>query len=258
MEIIWPAIPLIVLAFMVGMFVLALVLRNNGIVDIGWGIGFILIASAGLWLNPSPDPRQWVLWAMIMLWGLRLAVYILLRNRGHGEDWRYAKWREEWGKNWVIRSFLQVFMLQGVVMLVVAAPIWLSIQFHGGDLNILDYFGLGIFLVGLIIESLGDFQLMAFKRNPKNKGVIMTQGVWKYSRHPNYFGEAFLWWGIGLVAISIPYGYWGLIGPLAINYFLIFVSGVPMLEKGMEGRPGWAEYKARTSAFIPWFPKKAG
>jgi steroid 5-alpha reductase family enzyme len=256
MQLIFPAIPLIVLAFMVTLFLVAIVLRNNGIVDIGWGIGFILIASAGLWLQPAPDPRQWLLWGLVLAWGIRLAVYILLRNRGHGEDWRYAQWRKDWGTNWVWRSFLQVFMLQGAIMLVVATPIWLSVGYHGGPLNVLDWIGCLVFALGLLIESLGDFQLMAFKRNPLHKGKIMTSGVWKYTRHPNYFGEALLWWGLGIIALNLPYGYWGLIGPLAINYFLIFVSGVPMLERGMEGRPGWAEYKARTSAFFPWFPKR--
>lgn len=256
MHFIFPEIPLLVLAFMTGMFALAFGLRNNGIVDIGWGIGFVLIASAGLWLQPAPDPRQWLLWGLVLAWGIRLAVYILLRSKGKGEDWRYAQWRKDWGSNWIWRSFLQVFMLQGAVMLVVATPVWLSIAYHGGPLNIWDWLGTGIFGVGLLVESLGDFQLMAFKSKAENKGKIMTIGIWRYSRHPNYFGEALLWWGLGIITLNLPYGYWGLIGPAAINYFLIFVSGVPMLEKGMEGRPGWAEYKARTSALIPWFPKR--
>lgn len=256
MEIVLPAIPLLVLGFMIGMFLLALILKDNGIVDIGWGIGFILIAATGLYLNDQPDPRQWLMAGLVALWGLRLSIYIFLRNRGKGEDFRYANWRKEWGKNWVIRSFFQVFMLQGFVMLVVATPLWLTMQFRGGPLNWLDYLGTIIFLKGLIIESLGDFQLLIFKKKPSNKGKIMTTGIWKYSRHPNYFGEALLWWGIALVAMNIPYGYIGLIGTIAINYFLIFVSGIPMLEKGMDNRPGWAEYKRKTSAFIPWFPKE--
>jgi steroid 5-alpha reductase family enzyme len=227
------------------------------------------------------NDRQVLITALTLLWGFRLAVFLFFRNYGKPEDFRYAQWRKEWGK-WVIpRSFLQVFMLQGFFMLIIALPIILvqnnnfdilaAIETEGGTTiysaepyaNIQSYFGLGItdyigaaiFFIGLFFETVGDQQNYFFKKDPKNKGKVMKYGLWKYTRHPNYFGECLIWCGIALVALPVQYGYLAFISPAIITFLLLKVSGIPMLEKKYDDSPEYQEYKKQTSAFIPWKAK---
>lgn len=246
---------LIVLLYMVGLFVLAQILKNNSIVDIAWGFGFIVVTVALFIRNPALYPAKLLLMALILVWGFRLSGHILLRNVGKPEDFRYAKMRQDWGKDFLVKSFFLIFMLQGFLMLVVSFPVTVLLASPARPLNALDIAGALVFLAGFLFEAIGDGQLSAHVRDPKNKGKLMTSGLWSITRHPNYFGEATMWWGIGLIALSSANGWAALISPIAITYLLLFVSGVPLLEKKYEGRPEWEAYKKKTSMFFPWFPK---
>lgn len=246
---------LLVFIFMTVLFLIAQVIKNNSIVDIGWGIGFIVIAVAGMIASEIYAPRQLLLSAMILCWGLRLAVYIFIRNKGKGEDYRYRQWREEWGRHVVWRSFLQVFMLQGFIMLLIALPLMAVNASPANTLTWIDVAGFLVWSVGFYFEAVSDYQMMQFKKEPGSKGKIMTRGLWKYSRHPNYFGEALLWWGIFLVSISAGYWWISIISPALITFLLLKVSGVAMLEKKYKGNAEFEAYAERTSAFLPLPPK---
>jgi steroid 5-alpha reductase family enzyme len=236
-------------------FIVALARKNNGIVDIAWGLGFILVSWTVFLGNGQGHPRQWLALALVTIWGGRLALHIYARNRGREEDFRYAAWRRAWGKYFVLRSFFQIFMLQGLLMLLVMAPLLLIVGQEQPPLNLLDGLGALVWLAGLLFEAIGDRQLAAFIRDPANRGKLMTIGLWSVTRHPNYFGEAALWWGMAVLALSAPRGWLGLVGPLVITFLLLFVSGVPLLEKKYRGRPDFEAYKKRTPIFFPRFPK---
>ncbi|MFT4545942.1 MAG: steroid 5-alpha reductase family enzyme [Bacteroidia bacterium] len=247
---------LLVFVFMVFMFFIAQRLKDNSIVDIGWGIGFVLIA-ASCFAQSDQTIAQAATLGLIALWGFRLATYIYGRNIGNGEDYRYAEWREQWGKYVVLRAFFQVFMLQGAIMLVVATPLYVIFS-SPLYLTWNVFLGIAVWLFGFYFEAMGDFQMKQFKANPSNKGIVMRSGVWKYTRHPNYFGDATQWWGIFIIAAASDYWYLAVIGPAVMHFFLVKVSGVAMLERKYKGNPKYADYIASTNAFIPWFPKKAG
>ena len=247
---------LVVFLYMSAVFLLALAVKNNGVVDIAWGLGFILVAAAVFARFGNGGSRQWLALALILIWGGRLAGHVYRRNRGKEEDFRYAAWRRQWGKYFVIRSFFQIFMLQGLLLLLVIAPVLLIVGQGQPPLRIPDGLGVLVWLTGFSFETIGDRQLAAFIRDPANRGQLMTGGLWSYTRHPNYFGEATMWWGMAMLALSAPMGWRGLVGPLVITVLLLFVSGVPLLEKKYAGRPDWEEYKKRTPVFFPWFPKK--
>jgi steroid 5-alpha reductase family enzyme len=248
---------LVVFVFMTLMFFAALVRKRNDIADVGWGVGFILVALTSLWLNGIVTPRKLLVLALVVLWGLRLAIHIGMRNRGKKEDYRYKQWREDWGDNWLIRSYLQVFLLQGLFMLMITFPIMLTMTYDVRPLGLLDLVGVVVWGIGFVFEAGGDYQLTRFLANPQNKGRIMKYGLWQYTRHPNYFGEVTQWWGVFLIVLSVPNAWMGIIGPLTISFLILKVSGIPMLEKPFEGKPEWEEYKRRTNAFFPWFPKAA-
>jgi len=244
---------------MFGLFLCALAVQDNSIIDIAYGPLFVLAGWLGYQFYGEDHPRQLLLLLLVSCWGLRLGLHILTRKQGEdGEDPRYAKWRASWGKSFVWRSFLQIFMLQGLVIYLVAIPLLLVIDQPGGALNWLDLLGLVIWLSGFLFEAIGDWQLLHFKRDAANRGRIIQQGLWRYTRHPNYFGEALLWWGIFLIALHVPYGLFGIVSPLLINFLLLKVSGIPMLEEKYRGRADFEEYRRRTSAFFPWFPRPCG
>ena len=236
---------------------IALRKRDNGIMDGAWGIGFMLVALFTLSLADGLDARRILLGALVLTWGARLSLHILIRNAGReGEDFRYRHWRETWGRWFYLRSYLQIYMLQGAVMFVVSAPIWLVNARRGGPLGLLDAMGVAVWLVGFLFEAVGDYQLLRFMRNPAQKGRVMRYGLWRLTRHPNYFGEATLWWGCFLIALNVPGGWWTLISPVLIDFLLLKVSGIPMLEEKYKDRPEYQEYQRTTSAFFPWFPRK--
>lgn len=237
-------------------FVVALVLKNNAIVDVGWGIGFVFVSWLILLRAEEPSFALWTLIIMINLWGLRLFYHILKRNWGKPEDFRYAQWRKDWGK-WVVpRSFLQVFMLQGLFMWIIALPLTVLDQIKGMENMGLLIVGVLVWCLGYYFEVVGDYQLKVFIAEPSNKGKLMKTGLWAYTRHPNYFGEATMWWGVYLVSISGGGSWLTIISPVAITYLLLFVSGVPLLEASMSKKEGFSDYAAQTSVFVPWFPKK--
>jgi len=243
-----------VLVYMTGWFIAAQIRGRNDIADVAWGLGFILVAVVSLVTGDAYSPRGLLVSGLVLVWGLRLALHIHYRNRGRGEDPRYRQWREEWGRWFVLRSFLQVFMLQGALLLLVAVPIVFVNQAPATPLGWLDLLGLAVWLYGFCFEAIGDWQLLMFIRDPANGGKLMTGGLWRYTRHPNYFGEVTLWWGIWLMTLSLPGGWLTVVGPLTITILILKVSGIPMLEKPYEDRADFQEYKRRTSAFFPLPP----
>lgn len=248
---------LVILILMVSTWVLSLFLKNTSIVDIIWGFGFVLVNWFTFILTGADSIRSWVLAVLVTIWGLRLAVYILLRNAGKGEDFRYAAWRKEHGKNWWWYSFFQTFMLQGTLMWVVSLPLMATHFFQDGPATgLLSILGIVLWVIGFFFEVMGDLQLARFKKNPENKGKLLTTGVWRYTRHPNYFGDAAQWWAFFLFALAGG-ALWTVISPILMTFLLVRVSGVALLEKSLrKQKPGYEEYVRKTSAFIPWFPKK--
>jgi steroid 5-alpha reductase family enzyme len=251
----YTAAAVVIFFYMSCVFLLALVLKDNSIVDIAYGVAFITAAVAVAICCGEVHPRQTLLLFIVSVWGLRLAGHLMLRKHGKGEDFRYRKWREQWGSTFIIRSFIQIYMLQGVVILVIASPFIMAMVAPGRPLGFLDFIGTFIWFTGLTFEAAGDWQLTRFKADPANRGKVMTTGLWRYTRHPNYFGEAVLWWGVYLVALGSPGTWWTFISPLTIDFLLLKVSGIPMLEKRYEGDPEFEDYRRRTSPLIPWFPR---
>jgi steroid 5-alpha reductase family enzyme len=248
---------LALLIYMSMLYVVAQVLKNNGVADIGYGIGFLVVIYATALLVPLSFV-QIILLCFVTLWGVRLALRIWKKNYGKPEDFRYKAWREAWGSTFWWRSYLQVYMLQGLVILTVASSVLCSLIFgNNGVFSVWFTLGALLWLVGFFFEVVSDYQLDTFIKNPENKGKIMTQGLWQYSRHPNYFGESLMWWSLWCMAVSLtPLAFYTIVSPLLITYLLLFVSGVPMLEKKWEGRADWEEYKRKTSVFIPMRGKR--
>ena len=249
---------LIILLLMSVLWVVSIIVKNVSIVDIFWGFGFVIASVFYFLKTDGSDTRKIFLTTMVMIWGLRLSVYIAWRNKGKGEDFRYREFRRKYGENryWWI-SFFQTFLLQGVLMWLISAPL-LGAQISGQNqpLGLLDYSGIFFWIVGFSFEAGGDFQLAGFKSDPANKGKVMNRGFWRYTRHPNYFGDASVWWGYGLVCMAAG-SYIPVLGSLLMTGLIIKVSGVALLEKTLaDQKPQYKDYIEKTSAFIPWFPKK--
>jgi steroid 5-alpha reductase family enzyme len=235
------------------LWLLSLVLGNAGIVDIFWGPGFV-VAGVFYLMNVQGEPtlRGLLVVGLAALWAARLALHVGLRNIGAPEDFRYKKWREEAGPAFWWISLPKVFLLQAVLLWIVSSPLLLAqLKVAGSTLTARDLVGIGLFVIGFAIESIADRQLTRFKADPSNHGRILRTGLWSRSRHPNYFGEAVLWWGIGLLAV--PTGGWlALVGPALITFLLMKVSGVAMLDAALvDRRPGYADYIRSTPAFFP-------
>lgn len=246
---------IVVSIYMILWFFIALRLKKNDVADIAWGGGYIVAALSVLVIQSTVTYRALLVLLLVVVWGVRLAVHIGLRNLGKGEDPRYRQWREEWGKNAIVRSFFQIFLLQGFLIIVISLPVTRIILSEESRLSPLDLIGVLVWLTGFLFEAVGDYQLMQFKKDPANKGKIMTTGLWKHTRHPNYFGEVALWWGVYLIALAVPGGWATIIGPITITFLILGVSGIPLLEKKYEGNKAFDEYKRRTSAFFPMPPK---
>ncbi|NCC85165.1 MAG: DUF1295 domain-containing protein [Clostridia bacterium] len=244
------------LAFFVVTFVIAQVQKNNGLIDITWGLSFMLSTLVSLLLGKPGGAVPIVISVLVLVWGARLSWYLIRRNVGKPEDFRYANMRNTWDpKTFYIRMFVQIYLLQLVLnFLINLTTITTNLQDLAGW-SLLATFGLVLWLIGFFFEAVGDRQLRQFRANPANKGTLIQTGLWRYTRHPNYFGEATQWWGIFLLAISGGRNYWLILSPLLITFFLLYVSGVPMLEKKYEGRADWEDYKRRTPKFFPWLPK---
>ena len=248
------------LAAIVALFTLlwlvSLAVRNSSIVDMWWGPGILLIGLTYWFTNGGAQSRSRMVLSLLTIWAIRLAWHIGARNIGHGEDFRYAKWRRERGASWWWFSYLKVFLLQAVIAWIVALPLYYSITaVTPVRFTVFDFAGAIVFAIGFFFEAIGDEQLRRFKADPASKGRVLDSGLWRYTRHPNYFGEAVLWWGLGLFSVSAG-GYVGLIGPAIMTFLLIRVSGVALLEKTLrETKPAYADYIARTSAFFPMAPR---
>jgi steroid 5-alpha reductase family enzyme len=241
----------VIMAYMAVWFCLGQALRRNDVADIAWGIGFIVTAVSAMVFTENVTPRGLLITCIVVLWGVRLSSHVFLRNLGKQEDPRYRKWRKDWGKHAVIRAFFQVFLLQGVLIIIISLPVTIVITAERSPLSLLDILGVCIWFVGFAFETVGDYQLMRYKRNPANQGKIMTQGLWRYTRHPNYFGEVALWWGVYLIAVSVPLGWATILGPITITCLILKVSGIPLLEERYKDNPEFQMYKRRTSAFFP-------
>ncbi len=247
-------VAVLIFVYMTVWFSISVALKRNDVADLAWGLGFIAI-SLFLALNNPENPVLKLVAVLIFLWGSRLAFHIFGRLIKGQEDPRYLAWRNEWGGNFYLRSFLQVFMLQGFFMFLISLSVISSTYSVVSSLDYQIVAGIMVWYFGFVFESTADQQLKDFVNRPQNRGQLMTDGLWKYSRHPNYFGEVTQWWGIFIITFSLDTWY-SILSPLTITLLILFVSGVPLLEKRYEGRQGWLEYKKGTSIFIPWFPKK--
>jgi len=239
-------------------WIISVKLKNASIVDIFWGIGFIVLNAYYFFYTETVHPRKNLVFALVTIWGLRLALHIFRKNLGKEEDFRYQNFRQHYGAHryWWF-SFFQVFMLQGILLWFISAPL-LAVHYYSEqtNLNSWDYLAITIWIVGFVFEAGGDWQLSRFKSNPSNKGKVLQSGLWKYTRHPNYFGDAAIWWGYALFSFGAG-KFWPVIGAVLMTFLLLKVSGVSMLERTLKNRkPGYLNYMETTSSFFPWFPKK--
>ncbi len=250
---------LVIWFYVTAWFVLSLALKRNDVADVAWGLGptvlgWWLFGRTGV-LSATPLLLAAVL---VSVWGVRLAWHVAARDfaPGRGEDPRYASWRKEW-QYFTLRSYLQVFLLQGFFMLLVSMPLIMLASWPPPGLPVLTALGTLLWFVGFGFESVADRQLAAFLAQPReSRPRIMDTGLWAWSRHPNYFGESLMWWGLAIMALGVPLGWLGLIGPVTITVLLVFVSGIPLVEQRHTGEPDWDAYKERTSAFLPMPPRK--
>ena len=254
---------ILVAVYMTVWFGVALVRKDNSVADIAWGLGFVLVAAYTFLFRRTSLFLPVLVTSLVAIWGLRLAFHVGLRSRKRGEDPRYAEWRRRWGRSFVWRSYLQVFLLQGLFMLVIAWPVIL-VNTHrwahppgAATRDVFAWVGTLVWILGFFFEAVGDAQLARFKRDPANKGKIMDRGLWRYTRHPNYFGESLMWWGIYGIALEVPLGWTTIVSPVLITFLLVRVSGIPPLERRYAGNAAFQGYARRTSAFVPRLPRKA-
>ncbi|MEN8252766.1 MAG: DUF1295 domain-containing protein [Patescibacteria group bacterium] len=236
-------------------FALAIARRRNDVADIAWPMGFVLVSLISLFLTMNISIRYLMLMLLLTIWSARLGVHIFLRNKSKGEDWRYRNWRKKWGKWWEIKAYLNVFLLQSCLLMIISVPIIWTAAYAWKPLGLVDYLGVSIWFLGFLFESIADYQLFQFKKKASNKNKVLKTGLWRYSRHPNYFGELLVWWGVFMIALSAKDGLISIVGPLTITYLLTSVSGIPMLEKRYEGNAGYKKYQETTSSLIPLPPK---
>lgn len=235
-------------------YIFAVIKKDLSLIDSIWGLGFILISLIGCSLADWSNTTQNLIFLMVFAWGLRLSLFIYFRNHGKPEDFRYAQWRKDWGDKVNIIAYFKVYLLQWCLMGLVALPIF---AVHFSDKQSISwqvYPGVLFWTVGLLWETVADYQKSAFKKNHPHS--ICTKGLWFYSRHPNYFGETLLWWGIGIVSLAGGQ-WWGPIGPLFLNFLLLKVSGVPLIEARHEKNPEYLKYKNSTPTLIPDLRRKA-
>lgn len=253
----WLSLALLLACFTL-LWLVSLRLRDASIVDPFWGIAFVLAAGVAFPTSDGWLPRRMLVVALVGLWGGRLAWHLARRNLGHGEDARYRRWREQHGETWWWRSLWQVFLLQGVIAWVVSWPLAAAQSAQGfAGWTMWDAAGAIVVMTGLAFESIADAQLRRFKAQAASRGQVLDTGLWRYSRHPNYFGDALVWWGLFLLAAGVPGGWMTIVSPVLMTWLLMRVSGVPLLEATLAtSRPGYADYVRRTSAFVPWPPRR--
>ncbi len=249
----------IIMLYMFCGWVLSLAKKDASIADVLWGMGFVIVAWLSFYINEDSFPgRRILIVTLVTVWGARLAIHIAMRNRGRGEDPRYKAWREQYGNAFWLVSLFKVFLLQGLFLWVISLGAQYG-QYPASPwkFTYFDVIGAGVWIVGFIFEAVGDWQLATFLKNPANKGKVLDYGLWRYTRHPNYFGEATMWWGIFIIALSVEHAWWTVASPLLITYSLLRVSGVTMLEAQMiKENPSYKLYIEKTSSFLPRPPKK--
>jgi len=230
----------------------SLVRRDVSIVDVAWPLGFVLATWASRWVVDAGGAGNWTLLAMVSIWGLRLAFHLLRRNLAQGEDFRYGAMRQRHGAAFAMRSLLTVFALQGVLLFIVALPVTLGHRDTSAGLSTWLVLGVLVWAAGLWWEAVADAQLAAFRRDPRNAGEVLDTGLWQYTRHPNYFGDSLVWWGLAIVGASQGAGAWAFVSAAVMTVLLVRVSGAAMLDRLLaERKPGYREYMQRTSGFIP-------
>jgi steroid 5-alpha reductase family enzyme len=245
----WASAPWVAALF-AATWIASVVRRDASLADRVWGLGFVVIAWV---IARRSDSADWLVVVLVSIWGLRLAAHITVRNWGHGEDRRYRAMRERNGAGWWWQSLFWVFGLQALLCLIIALPLAVAVPQAGG--GVLRLLGIGLWTIGFAFEAIGDWQLVQFTRDPANRRRVLDTGLWRYTRHPNYFGEVVLWWGLWLIAAGAG-GWWTIFGPLVITLLLLRVSGVTLLEADIGARrPGYAAYVHRTSAFVPRPPR---
>ncbi len=233
-------------------------LKDVSIIDIFWGLGFVILNMFYVFNSGDLTSRKILLLVLVSVWGLRLSIYLAYRNIGKGEDFRYQEFRRKFGpKRYWWLSYFQAFLLQGALMILISITLLgMSFTSQLKTLSTLDYIGIGIWLIGFVFEAGGDYQLMRFKKNTNNKGTLLITGFWKYTRHPNYFGDAAVWWSYGIFSISAG-AYWQVIGSILMTFIIIKISGVTLLEKSLkQTKTAYSDYVDKTSSFFPWFQKK--
>ncbi len=245
-------------AYVTAIWLLSLALCNASIIDIFWGLGFVLLATLYHVTLDGFGGRSVLVTTLVLVWGLRLSGYIFLRNRGHGEDFRYQRWRDQAGDSFWWISYLRVFLVQGFALWLISQPLRAAIAADEPDhFTAFDAAGTLLFAVGFFFEAVGDWQLARFKADPANAGKVMDRGLWRYTRHPNYFGEATLWWGFYVIATGAGSGWATIFSPIVMTVLLMRVSGVALLERTLQmTKPQYAEYIAKTSAFLPRPPRR--
>ena len=247
-----------VVAMMITGWLISVAYRNVTIVDSLWGLGFVLIAWLTFFLSDGYGGRKMLIAILVTLWGLRLSLYLSWRNWEKGEDPRYGTWRIKSGERFWLVSLFKVFILQALFLWVISLALQIGqLAETPGSFTWLDASGIIVWAIGFTFESLGDWQLARFKSDPANKGRVMDRGLWAYTRHPNYFGEFLVWWGIFLITLSTPNSWWTIISPIIITAVLLKMTGIPLTEQELvKNRPGYSDYVKRTSAFVPWLPAK--
>ena len=248
---------LAILVIVVATWIVSLVLTDASIIDIVWGAGFVAVAVVSAVVGDGDGQRSTLLIVLVGIWGIRLAAYLWWRNHGSGEDPRYQAMRRRAGDSFATRSLVTVFLLQGVLMWMVSLPIQLAMTpTEPEGVGALAVAGVVLWGIGIFFEVVGDAQLARFRADPHNAGQVMDKGLWRYTRHPNYFGDFCVWWGIFLVAAETTDARFGVIGPIVMTVLLVRVSGVALLERSItKRRPGYEEYAATTSSFFPRPPK---
>ncbi len=249
---------LTILVLITLLWIWSVLIKNVSIIDIFWGIGFVIVNTMYALFSEELNPRKILLLILVSVWGLRLAAYLAIRNIGKGEDYRYQEFRKNYGSEryWWF-SFFQVFLLQGVLIMIVSLPLLgINSSTSNGDLTILDCIGIVVWLIGFTFEAGGDLQLWRFKKDANNKGKVLRTGFWKYTRHPNYFGDSAVWWSYAIFSIASG-SYWQIVGSIIMTLLIIKVSGVSLLEKTLKDtKPQYRDYIEKTNSFFPWFPKK--
>lgn len=252
----------IALACVLVLWLLCLRGRDPTPMDSFWAFGLLLMCISSFCLSGVREPRNWLMLGLCAAWGLRLGTYLLWRWRTHGADPRYAammrRAQERKGWNYPYASLRLVFLTQAPLLWLVSLPVQLGQSPSAApSLGLLAVVGAALSLLGIVFESVGDWQMSRFRANPANAGQVMDRGLWRYTRHPNYFGDACVWWGLYLIAAETAAGRWSIAGPLFLTYTLLHWSGADLLERRLlRSRPAYAEYAARTSRFLPWPPKR--